>query len=378
LIYFDNSATTKVNKVVIEKMSYIMENEFGNPSSLHNFGFSAEKEINKAKIIIAKIINSSEDEIYFTSGGTEANNTAILGIINAHKKMGDHIVVSKIEHPSVIEVYKNLEKMGYSVSYINTDKKGYINISELENSITEKTILVSIMHINNEIGTVQNIKEIFKAIKNKNKKTYLHTDCVQSFCKYKINSKYADLITLSGHKIHGPKGIGALFIRKGVRINPILFGGKQQNGIRPGTENVPGIIGFSLAADIMSREMLINNEKVSLVKNKLMEITNMLPDIYINGDKENGSPYILNMSFKDIKGEVLLHSLEERGIYVSTGSACTSRHKKHIGTVNIIGGLGENSIRFSFSNENTEKEAELCLSELFEIIPILRQYVRRP
>jgi len=374
LIYFDNSSTTKVREDVINKMSHLMSEEYGNPSSLHSFGFSAEKEINKAKKIISKIIKSNENEVFFTSGGTEANNLAVMGIVSAHKKSGTHIIVNKTEHPSVSEVYKKLENLGYTVSYLDVDKKGYVNLSQLEREITDKTILVSIMHINNEIGTINDIKKISEIIKNKNNKTFFHTDCVQSFCKHTINSKYADLITLSGHKIHGPKGVGALFIKKGTRIDPLFIGGKQQNGIRSGTENVPGIAGFAAAAENMSTNTEKNYKKVLSVKNKLKEIKNLLPDVYINGDEENGSPYILNMSFADIKGESLLHSLEDKGIYVSTGSACMNNHKKHIGTVDIIGGMGKNSLRFSFSEENTTDEAEECISALFKIVPLLRQF----
>ncbi len=374
MIYFDNSSTTKVGQSVIEKMTYIMNKEYGNPSSLHSFGFSAEKEIIDSKKIIAKIIKANDSEIFFTSGGTEANNLAILGIASAHKKTSNHLIVNKTEHPSVLEVYKKLENFGYNISYINTDKKGVIDISQLENEITDKTILVSVMHINNEIGTINDIKKIYEVIKSKNKKTYFHTDCVQSFCKYPINSKYADLITLSSHKIHGPKGAGALFIKKGTRIEPVFIGGKQQNGIRSGTENVPGIAGFAVAAENMNKNISKNYEKVLSVKNKLKEIKNLLPDIYINGDEINSSAYILNMSFQNIKGEVLLHSLESENIYVSTGSACTSNHKKHTGTVDIIGGMGENSVRFSFSDENTIEESEKCIAALLKIVPFLRQY----
>lgn len=374
MIYFDNSATTRVLDNVIEKMTYVMREQFGNPSSLHSFGFSAEKEITNSKKIISKIINASENEIFFTSGGTEANNLAVFGIVSAHKKRGNHLIVSKIEHPSVLEAYKKLESMGYDVSYIDCDEKGYVDTKQLENAINEKTIIVSIMHINNEIGTIQNIEEISKIIKEKNSKTFFHVDCVQSFCKHKINSKFADLITFSGHKIHAPKGIGGIFIKKGVRLEPVFIGGKQQNAIRSGTENVPGIVGLAAAAEYMSKNLEKNFNRVFEVKNELKKIKDLIPDVCINGDEENGSPYILNLSFKDVKGEVLLHTLEDRDIFVSTGSACSSNHKKHIGTVDIIGGVGENSLRFSFSDENTVDEAKKCVSALLEIVPMLRQY----
>lgn len=374
MIYFDNSSTTKVLKNAIDKMSYIMSEVYGNPSSLHSFGFSAEKEIKKSKSIISKIIKADENEIFFTSGGTEANNLAVFGAAYAHKKSGNHIIVNKTEHPSVLDVYKKLEDSGFSVSYINTDNMGYSDLSQLEKEITDKTILVSIMHVNNEIGTINDIEKIYNIIKSKNKNALFHTDCVQSFCKHSINSKYADLITLSGHKIHGPKGVGAVFIKKGVRIEPIFRGGGQQKGIRSGTENTAGIVGFAAAAEYMNANMEKNSKKVSIVKNKLKEIKNLISDVHINGDDCNGSPYILNVSFSGIKGETLLHSLENKNICVSTGSACSVNHKKNIKTVDTIGGAGENSVRFSFSDENTEKEAEECVSVLLEIVPMLRQY----
>ncbi len=374
MIYFDNSATTKVLDKVVEKMAYVMKEEFGNPSSLHSFGFSAEKEITNSKKIISKIINANENEIYFTSGGTEANNLAVFGVSFAHQKRGKHLVVSKIEHPSVLEAYKKLEGLGYDVSYLDCDEKGYVDLEQLADVVNDNTIIVSVMHINNEIGTVQNIEEISKIIKEKNSKTFFHVDCVQSFCKHRINSKVADLITFSGHKIHASKGIGGIFIKKGVRIEPVFVGGKQQNAIRSGTENLPGIVGLAVASEYMSKKIDENFENVLAVRNELAKVMDLLPDVFINGDEEKGSPYILNLSFKDVRGEVLLHTLEDRGIFVSTGSACTSNHKKHIGTVDVIGGLGENSVRFSFSDENTVDEAKKCVSELLEIVPVLREY----
>lgn len=374
MIYFDNSSTTKVGKPAIKKILYTMTEEYANPSSLHSLGFSAEKELLEARKIISKIINADEKEIFFTSGGTEANNLAVFGTFLANKKTDAHFITGKTEHPSVIEAFKRLEKNGKSVSYIDVDKNGYIDLEQLENSITDKTALVSVMHINNEVGTINDIEKIYKIIKMKNKKTLFHTDCVQSFCKHNINSKYADLISLSAHKIHGPKGSGALFIKKGVRTEPVFVGGKQQNSVRPGTENVPGIAGFAAAAENMYKNISENCQKALSVKNKLSEIRKLLPDIYINGDLKNGSPYILNISFKDVKGEVLLHCLEDKKIYVSTGSACSSGHKKYKGTVSIIGGIEESALRFSFSAENTVEEAEECIKALLTIVPSLREY----
>jgi len=378
LIYFDNAATTKISPSVLEKVIYMLENNFANPSSLHKLGFNAEMEIKKSKKIISSCLNVLPEEIIFTSGGTEANNMAVIGTARAYKRAGNNIITVNTEHSSVTECFKMLEQNGFNVTYIDVDKKGYVDIDMLSRNINDKTILVSIMHINNEIGTVQDIEKIGKIIKEKNTKTLFHVDAVQSFGKYKIDIKNIDLLSLSGHKIHSPKGIGALYIKKGVKIKPIIIGGGQQGGLRSGTENVSGICGLSTAAENACKNMYENFDKVSAVKNKLLEITDLIEDVSVNGDAENGSPYILNLSFKDIKAEVLLHALEDKNIFVSTGSACSSKQKKHKKVMDYIDSYkAESAIRFSFCENNTVEEAQQCIDELIKIVPVLRKYKSR-
>lgn len=378
MIYFDNASTTKVNDTVLEKMYEFMKTGFANPSSLHKLGFEVEKEVTRARKIIAEAIKAEPDEIYFTSGGTEANNTAVLGVADAYKKRGNRVVTMNIEHPSVTDSYKELEKRGFEVITLNVDEKGYININELEEAVNENTILVSIMYVNNEIGTIQDIERIHSAIKEKNKNCIFHTDCVQAFGKHKINCKNAEIITISSHKIQGPKGIGAMYIKKGVRVSNLHFGGGQEKGFRPGTENTYAIVAMGEACNIAIKNIDENYKKVSEVKNTLLKITDEIDGVYVNGDREKGSPYILNLSFKDVKGEVLLHALENDGIYVATGSACSSRVKEKKKIVDYVAdGRGGSAVRFSFSGENTVEEAEKAVESLKRQVPLLRRFVPR-
>lgn len=378
MIYFDNASTTKISDSVLEKMYKFMKTGFANPSSLHGLGFDVEKEITKARKIIADAIKATPDEIYFTSGGTEANNTAILGVAEAYKKRGNRVVTMNIEHPSVTDSYKELEKRGFEVITLNVDNKGYIDINELENAVNEDTIIVSIMYVNNEVGTVQNMEKIYSTIKNKNKNCIFHTDCVQAFGKHSINCKNADIITMSSHKIQSAKGLGAMYIKKGVRVYNLHFGGGQEKGFRPGTENTYAIVAMGEATDIAIKNMEYNYKNVSEVKNTLLKITDELDGVYVNGDVENGSPYILNLSFDNVKGEVLLHALESDGIYVATGSACSSRTKEKKKIVDyIVDGRGASAVRFSFSGENTVEEAEKAVESLKRQVPVLRKFVPR-
>lgn len=378
MIYFDNASTTKVNDTVLEKMYEFMKTGFANPSSLHKLGFEVEKEVTRARKIIAEAIKSEPDEVYFTSGGTEANNTAVLGVADAYKKRGNRVVTMNIEHPSVTDSYKELEKRGFEVITLNVDEKGYININELEEAVNENTILVSIMYVNNEIGTVQDIERIYSVIKEKNKNCIFHTDCVQAFGKHKINCKNADIITISSHKIQGPKGIGAMYIKKGVRVSNLHFGGGQEKGFRPGTENTYAIVAMGEACNIAIKNIDENYKKVSEVKNALLKITDEIDGVYVNGDREKGSPYILNLSFENVKGEVLLHALENDGIYVATGSACSSRVKEKKKIVDYVAdGRGGSAVRFSFSGENTVEEAEKVVESLKRQVPLLRRFVPR-
>ena len=378
MIYFDNASTTKISDAVLEKMYDFMKTGFANPSSLHSLGFEVEKEITKARKSIASAIKATPDEIYFTSGGTEANNTAILGVAEAYKKRGNRVVTMRIEHPSVTDSYRELENRGFEIVSLDVDEKGYININELENAVNENTILVSIMYVNNEVGTVQDMEKIYSVIKAKNKSCIFHTDCVQAFGKHPINCKNADIITMSGHKIQSAKGIGAMYIKKGVRVNNLHFGGGQEKGFRPGTENSYAIVAMGEAIDIAIKNMESNYKRVSEVRNTLLKITDELEGVYVNGDVEKGSPYILNLSFENVKGEVLLHALENDGIYVATGSACSSRAKEKKKIVDyIVDGRGGSAVRFSFSSENTVEEAEKVVESLKKQVPLLRRFVPR-
>lgn len=378
MIYFDNSATTKINNEVLTEIINTMNNHFANASSLHRLGYEIEQKIVKVKRNLANIINCDEDEIYFTSGGTEANNIAILGVCDAYKKYGNKIITTKIEHPSVLKCFNELERRGFEVSYLDVDSKGYINVDSLIKEINDNTIFVSIMYVNNEIGTIQNIDEIGKKIKNRNKNIIFHTDAVQAFGKLKINTKYIDLMSVSGHKIHSQKGIGFLYIKKGINIKNIIFGAGQQKGIRSGTINNEGILGLCKASEIAYKNIDENFHKVSKIRKEIICLKNKIENMYINGDEEKGIPYILSISFKNIKGEVLLHALEDSGIFVSTGSACSSKSKKDLSTIYYVNrdNVGY-TIRLSFSCENTLEEAKIFNRTILEIIPKLKIYVKK-
>ena len=378
MIYFDNSATTKIDYEVLKEVVETMNNNFANASSLHKLGYEVEQKIINAKKGIANLIGAKEDEIYFTSGGTESNNIAILGVCDAYKKYGNKIITTKIEHPSVLKCFNELENRGFEVCYLDVDNRGYIDIDNLINEVDENTIFVSIMYVNNEIGTIQKIDEIGKRIKEKNKNTIFHTDAVQSFGKLKINVKYIDLMSVSGHKIHAQKGIGFLYVRNGVRLNNIIFGAGQQKGLRSGTINNEGIVGIYKASEKAYKNLEENFQKIREVRQEIIKLKDKIENMSINGDEENGIPYILSLSFKDVKGEVLLHSLEEKGIYISTGSACGSKSKKNLSTIYYVNeeNLGS-TIRVSFSFDNTLEEAKQFNEAILEIIPKLRMYIKK-
>ena len=378
MIYFDNSATTKVYDEVLEEIVDTIKNNFANSSSLHRLGYETEQRVIKAKKYIANIINGKEDEIYFTSGGTESNNIAIFGVCDAYKKYGNKIITTKIEHPSVLKCFNELEKRGFEVCYLDVDSKGYINIEELTNQVNDNTILVSVMYVNNEIGTIQNIDEIGKKIKEKNKNTIFHTDAVQAFGKLKINVKNIDLMSVSGHKIHAQKGIGFLYVKNGIRLNNIIFGAGQQKGLRSGTINNEGIIGLYKASEIAYKNLDENFNKVYNIRKEIISLKDKIENMSINGDEQKGIPYILSLSFKDIKGEVLLHALEDKNIFVSTGSACGSKGKKDLSTIHYVNEENVGStIRLSFSSDNTIEQAKEFNKAILEIVPMLRIYKKR-
>ncbi|QZY56359.1 cysteine desulfurase family protein [Crassaminicella profunda] len=383
-VYLDNSATTKPNKEVVEMMLKGLTDYYGNPSSLHHKGVEVEKLMKTARKQLAKALGAREQEIIFTSGGTESNNTAIIGAVESKKRKGKKIITTKIEHPSVLNVYKNLEKKGYEVIYLDVDSFGKINIEELKNYLSEDTILISIMHVNNEVGTVQPVEEIGKIIKNCTNKPILHVDAIQSFGKIKFTpSKLgADLLSISGHKVHGPKGIGGLYIKKNLKVTPIIYGGNQETGIRSGTENVPGILGLGEASKGLYENIDSNLEKLWTLKNTFIEhVKNEIADIKINGyEREGSAPHIANISFLGIRGEVLLHSLEQDGIYVSTGSACSSRKNTKSHVLNAMGLKEdeiEGAIRFSFSYHNTQEEIDYAVDKIIKSVKDIRKIMKR-
>ncbi len=367
MIYMDNAATTSLSKDVIEEMNRSAEC-FGNPSSLHRLGMEAEKIVESARERIALRLGVNKKNIYFTSGGTEANNTAIIGKAMSLKKRGNHIVTSRIEHPSVLESFKYLEEQGFEVSYIEVLHDGRIDIHDFEEKLREDTILVSIMHVNNETGVVQPVDKLKSIIKRKSPIAKLHVDAVQSFCKIDISpSKWGiDMISVSAHKIHGPKGVGALYIADN-KVSPIIHGGGQQGGIRPGTENVLGIAGFGKACEICKYDLKHMLEIREILKKELMQ---NIPDIKINGSDEYASGTVLNVSFIGVKAEILLHAFEAKGLFVSTGSAC-STHKPQPSHVLISMGLDkkqvEGAVRFSFdefiTKDDIYKAAEIIITE---------------
>ncbi|WP_026894054.1 cysteine desulfurase family protein [Clostridiisalibacter paucivorans] len=383
-VYLDNSATTKPREEVIDAMNYMQFKCFGNPSSLHRMGLNAEKKIKESRKIISEFLKVKSDEIYFTSGGTESNNIAIQGIINRFSKQGKHIITSHIEHPSVLNVFKKYESNGYKVTYLKVDKNGLIDLRQLENSITDETILISVMAVNNEVGTIQPLKYISDIIKRKKESIKFHVDAVQGFGKIELYPKTLNIDTLSfsGHKIHGPKGIGGLYIKKGLNLNPMIYGGNQEWGIRSGTENTPGIVGLGKAVDIIKDSFDTHIMKMKKIKKYFIEkALSEIKNININGFiDDNSAPHIVNISFNGIRGEVLLHYLEQQGIYVSTGSACSSKGKRGSHVLRAMGldmKKIEGAIRFSFSQFNTEKDIDYTIDKLKESVEDIRQITMR-
>lgn len=377
MIYFDNASTTKPSAEILKNVLLNIEQDYANPSSLHSLGFSVERKIKESKMLFAKYLGVNYDEIYFTSGGTESNNLAIQGVLNARFRTHNHIITVKTEHPSVKMTVAAFEQKGFEIDYINVDGKGYIEKSHLKELIKENTSIVSVMDTNNETGTIQDIEEIGKIIKEKNKDTMFHVDGVQAFGKKAIQLKYVDLLSFSGHKIHSLGGIGGLYIKKRTKINPMLFGGSQQNSVRPGTENVIGILAFTDATKRCFESMQARSHHVNTLRNRLLQIKDRIEAVYVNSDEENGSPYILNISFLGIKSEVLLHSLESDNIYVGTGSACSGKSDsvlKYMGHTEDIYG---SAIRFSFCHENTIEEVDTCILSLEKYVEFLRKFKRR-
>jgi cysteine desulfurase len=374
-VYFDNSATTKPYEEVIESIADTMRNYYGNPSSAHKLGLKAESKMNESRETIARTLNCSKDEIIFTSGGSESNNFLIKGFI----KEGSHVITTNIEHPSVIKMCKELESMGVKVTYLTVDNRGKINLEELEKAISKETQVVSIMHVNNEIGVVQDIEKIGKLLKDKSSRVKFHVDAVQSYGKYKIDVQKCkiDLLSASGHKIHGPRGIGFAYLRKGLAPKPLIFGGGQEKNFRSGTENLASIVGFSKAAELIYRSREESFKKVSELKAYFIDELNKLDAVKINSPLNNDfSPYVLSAAFIGVRAEVLLHLLEEAEIYVSTGSACSSKDTKDSHVLKSIG-LNDNElkgvIRVSFNKDNTKDEVDYTLNILNKSLRFLRR-----
>jgi cysteine desulfurase len=372
-IYFDNSATTRVHPDVADLVHETMLRNYGNPSSLHKKGVQAERAVINARKILADAWQATPEEVYFTSGGTESNNTAIKGIVQAYKNRGNHIITSNIEHPSVLNVFDYLEELGFKVTFLKVKENGIIDPEELKESLTEQTILVSLMHVNNEVGSIQPIREVGKILADYGKKVFFHVDAVQSFGKLEVYPvKWGvDLMSVSGHKIHGPKGIGALFVRKGTRLEPLVEGGGQEKDLRSGTENVPGIVGLGKATEIAVKNRELYSHKVRAIKDTLaMRIKDGIPQCRINSNLDHsGSPYILNVSFPGIKSEVLLHYLEQDSIYVSSGSACSAKKGRlsHVLTaMDLTEAEKEGSIRFSFS----------YINDVEDVIPVVESVTK--
>ena len=378
--YFDNSATTKVLDCVKDAVVDAMCVNYGNAAAKHRKGVEAENLIREAKKAIADTLKVQEKEILFTSGGTESNNTALIGTALANRRAGKHLITTGVEHPSIYNTMSFLEEMGFEVTYLPVDHLGHISLEDLEKAIREDTILVSVMYVNNEVGAVEPIEAISQCIKKKNPKTLFHVDAIQAYGKYKIRPKKQgiDLLSVSGHKIHAPKGVGFLYIRDGVKIRPILFGGGQQKGMRSGTENVPGCVGLGVAAREAYKDFDARIEKLYTLREHLIAGLKPLGGVTINGSEDRtNAPQIVSASFEGVRSEVLLHALEDKGVYVSSGSACSSNHPGISGNLKGIGvkkELLDSTIRFSLGDLNTEEEVDYAIGVLGELLPVLRRY----
>ena len=367
-VYLDNSATTMSYPEVGELVYKVMCRDYGNPSSMHRKGVEAEHYIREAKETIARILKVSAKEIFFTSGGTESDNLALIGCARANRRAGNHLITTSIEHPAILNTMRYLEEEeGFRVTYLPVDSKGKVKLEALKEALCPETILVSVMYVNNEVGTVQPVREAAEIVKKYNPSILFHTDAVQGFGKYHIYPKRMgiDLLTASGHKIHGPKGIGFLYIGEKVKIKPVMYGGEQQKNIRSGTENVPGIAGLGLAAKMIYQDL---DMKVALMR----ELKSHFLD-------EGSAPHIISVGVAGIRSEVLLHALEDKGIYVSSGSACSSNHPAVSGVLKGIGAAREYldaTLRFSMSEFTTKEEIDYTLETLYNCIPMLRKYTR--
>lgn len=379
MIYLDNAATTRAFPEVADAVMEAMTTTYGNPSSMHLMGFEAEKKVKNAAETISRLLKVDAREIIFTSGGTESNNMALIGGANGYKRSGKHIITTAIEHASVYNPMFYLEEQGFEVTYLPVDKQGIVKLDKLKEALREDTILVSVMYVNNEVGAVQPIEEIGKIVKEYHSDILFHVDAIQAFGKLPIYPKRMgiDLLSASSHKIHGPKGMGFLYMRDKLKVKPLILGGGQQKDMRSGTENVPGIVGMAVAADLMQQRHVELLDNMTKCKNRLIEGAMSIENVQNNSGE---APHIVSLSFPGIRSEVLLHALEEKGICVSSGSACSSNHPQVSGTLKGMGlskDYYESTIRFSFSYYTTIEDIEATVVALKELVPVLRRFVRR-
>lgn len=380
MIYFDNSATTRPFKEVLDSFVKVSSEFFGNPSSLHGLGLEAEKLLTQARSQVANLLSVKPTEIYFTSGGTESNNLAIKGTAMLHKNKGRHLILSSVEHPSVRGAMEQLKMLGFDITYLPADHTGRVNLEDVKASIQKNTILVSVMQVNNEVGTIQPIAEIGKLLKHY-PTILFHVDAVQAVGKVPVNliENGVDLCSFSAHKFHGLKGTGALFIREGVRLDPLLSGGNQEWKVRSGTENVAGAVAMAKALRMTLARSELDLERMKRVKSLLRTGLSRIDDLSINTPLENSAPHILNFSIKGVKAEVLIHTLEQKGIYLSTTSACSSKKQLPSQTLLAMGvpdDLADSAFRISLSYDNTEDEAEQVIVAIEEAAKQLRKVMK--
>ena len=381
--YLDNAATTRCFPEAAKLAAKVMTEEYGNPSSLHGKGIEAEQHLRHTRRSVAKSLKARENEIYFTSGGTEGNNTAIFGTVRARKRRGRHIITTMVEHPSVYNAFSALEEEGCEVTYLPTDGKGLISLEQLESALREDTILVSIMHVNNEVGTIQPIEEAAHIIHQHSPEALFHVDAVQSYGKLPIYPGRigVDLMSVSGHKLHAPKGSGFLYIREKARILPLMYGGGQERSMRSGTENVPAIAGLGVAVDKVFSDNFLHSQNMYRLKQQLADGVSDIEGVSIHSNlDETFAPHILSISIEGVKSEVMLHALEERGVYVSSGSACSSNHPSASRTLLAMGVNREQmdtAIRFSLSMNTDESDITAACNALKDLVPVLRNFQRR-
>lgn len=381
-VYLDNSATTRCLPEAAELVTKVLCDDYGNPSSMHLKGMQGEQYVRYAREIFARILKVQEKEIFFTSGGTESDNMALLGGCGANYRAGKHLITTKIEHPAVLETMKYLERQGFDVTWLDVDKNGVVRMEDLQRALRPDTILVSVMHTNNEVGALQPISEIGAMVKRYNPGILFHVDAVQGFGKFRIYPKKmnVDLLSASSHKIHGPKGVGILYVGEKVKLHPIVFGGGQQKGMRSGTENVPGIAGMAKAAEIMYANLEEDTKRLYELRQYFADGVSGMDGVQVNGLPGAGSaPHVVSVSVRGVRSEVLLHALEDKGIYVSAGSACASNHPQTSETLKAMGlekDLLNSTIRFSFSVFTTKEELDYTLQAMYDMIPMLRRYSR--